>query len=145
MWLNFLFENPSSCGCDPAYFTGESDGFDASLGGGSKEVVLNNGKRESGQGERVGIDGEWRGPKRQRDLLWRMERGSDEVGKTDFSTFKFSGLRTSLQEICSLEDLKDRMRMNLNLANCKDIFTTMAQVTKVCFCFHFIYLSCLFN
>ncbi|KAI3456438.1 hypothetical protein Pfo_013101 [Paulownia fortunei] len=42
----------------------------------------------------------------------------------------FSGLRTSLQEICSFEDLKERMRMYLSLGSCKDIFEAMTQVTK---------------
>ncbi|KAL6573863.1 hypothetical protein OROHE_001405 [Orobanche hederae] len=126
VWLNFLFENPSSCGCDPASFTGEIDGSGLSLGG---EVLVSNGKRESGPSPRVGTDGPWRGPKRQRDLLWR-EEGNDEVGKNVFSNSMFSGLRTSLQEICSFEDLKERMRMYLSLASCKDIFKTMTQVTK---------------
>ncbi|KAL3627521.1 hypothetical protein CASFOL_028884 [Castilleja foliolosa] len=129
VWLNFLFENPSSCGCDPASFTGEIEGSDSSLGGGVTEVLVNNGKRESGPGQKVGIDGPWRGPKRQRDLMWRGE-GNDELGKSVFSDSMFSGLRSSLQEICSFEDLKERMRMYLSLASCNDIFKTMTQVTK---------------
>ncbi|XP_051128216.1 uncharacterized protein LOC127249473 isoform X2 [Andrographis paniculata] len=129
VWLNFLFENPGSCGCDPATFTGETDGFDLSLGGGVKEVLLNNGKRESVPGQGVGIDGPWRVPKRQRGLSWRME-GSDEGGDCELSNFKFLGLRASLEEICSFEDLKDRMRMYLSLGNCRDIFKTMDGVTK---------------
>lgn len=130
MWFNFLFENPSSCGCDPAYFTGEIAGSDLSLGGGTKEVLVNNGKRESGPGRRVGVDGPWRGPKRQRDLFWSGE-GSDEVGKNGFSGSMFSGLKTSLKEICSFEDLTERMRMYLSLGSCKEILEALAQVTKV--------------
>ncbi|GFP97026.1 abnormal spindle-like microcephaly-associated protein homolog [Phtheirospermum japonicum] len=129
VWLNFLFENPSSCGCDPASFTGEIDSSDSSLGGGIAEVLVNNGKRESGPGQRVGIDGPWRGPKRQRDLLWKGE-GNDELGKSVFSDSMLSGLRSSLQEICSFEDLKERMRMYLSLASCNNILKMMAQVTK---------------
>ncbi|XP_011096088.1 abnormal spindle-like microcephaly-associated protein homolog isoform X1 [Sesamum indicum] len=129
VWLNFLFENPSSCGCDPAKFIGESDGSDLSLGGGAREVLLSNGKRESGPGGGVGFDGLWRCPKRQRDLSWRGE-GSDEVGQDGFSGSTFSGLKTSLQEICSFEDLKERMRMYLSLGSCKEIFEALAQVTK---------------
>ncbi|KAL3820693.1 hypothetical protein ACJIZ3_006598 [Penstemon smallii] len=124
VWLNFLFESPSSCGCDPANFTGEIDGFDFSLVG--KEVLVNNGKRESGSGRGVGVDGPWRGPKRQRDLLW-----SDDGGKSNrFLDSKFSKLRASLQDICSFEDLKERMRMYLSLGDSADIFEAMAQVTK---------------
>ncbi|KAK4398963.1 Abnormal spindle-like microcephaly-associated protein [Sesamum angolense] len=129
VWLNFLFENPSSCGCDPARFIGESDGSDLSLGGEAREVLLSNGKRESGPGRRVGFDGLWRGPKRQRDLSWRGD-GSDEVGQDGFLGSTFSGLKTSLQEICSFEDLKERMRMYLSLGSCKEIFEALTQVTK---------------
>ncbi|KAL0353246.1 UNVERIFIED_CONTAM: Abnormal spindle-like microcephaly-associated protein [Sesamum angustifolium] len=129
VWLNFLFENPSSCGCDPERFIGESDGSDLSLGGEAREVLLSNGKRESGPGRRVGFDGLWRGPKRQRDLSWRGD-GSDEVGQDGFLGSTFSGLKTSLQEICSFEDLKERMRMYLSLGSCKEIFEALTQVTK---------------
>ncbi|KAL0363236.1 UNVERIFIED_CONTAM: Abnormal spindle-like microcephaly-associated protein [Sesamum calycinum] len=129
VWLNFLFENPSSCGCDPARFIGESDSSDLSLGGEAREVLLSNGKRESGPGRRVGFDGLWRGPKRQRDLSWRGD-GSDEVGQDGFLGSTFSGLKTSLQEICSFEDLKERMRMYLSLGSCKEIFEALTQVTK---------------
>lgn len=119
VWLNFLFENPSSCGCDPSLFGGEE-----------KEAVVNNGKRESLQGRAVGVDGPWRGPKRQRDLLWRGE-GNGESAKNGFPNSMFSGLRASLQEICSFDDLKERMRMYLSLGGCKEIFQAMTQVTKV--------------
>ncbi|KAG8385724.1 hypothetical protein BUALT_Bualt03G0075000 [Buddleja alternifolia] len=129
VWLNFLFENPSSCGCDPANFTGETDGSDLSLGTEVNDVLVNNGKRESVPGRGVGVDGPWRGPKRQRGLLWRTE-GSDDQGKNVLSDSTFSGLRTSLQEICSFEDLQERMRMYLSFGGCKDIFETMTQVTK---------------
>ncbi|KAL1537350.1 abnormal spindle-like microcephaly-associated protein isoform X1 [Salvia divinorum] len=123
VWLNFLFENPSSCGCDPSLFTGELNG------GEEKEAIVNNGKRESLHSRAVGVDGPWRGPKRQRDLLWRGE-GNGESAKNGFSNSMFSGLRSSLQEICSFDDLKERMRMYLSLGSCKEIFEAMTQVTK---------------
>ncbi|XP_042029606.1 abnormal spindle-like microcephaly-associated protein homolog [Salvia splendens] len=118
VWLNFLFENPSSCGCDPSL-----------LGGEEKEAIVNNGKRESLQGRAVGVDGPWRGPKRQRDSLWRGE-GNGESAKNGFPNSMFSGLRASLQEICSFDDLKERMRMYLSLGGCKEVFEAMTQVTK---------------
>lgn len=134
VWLNFLLENPSSCGCDPATFNGELNGSITSLGNQKKEAIENNGKRESWPSGRVGVDGPWRGPKRQRDLLWRGEE-NDELAKNGLSNSMFSRLRTSLQEICSFEDLKERMRMYLSLGSCKDIFEAMTQVTKVRFSF----------
>ncbi|KAL7130255.1 hypothetical protein ABFS83_13G122200 [Erythranthe nasuta] len=124
VWLNFLLENPSSCGCDPANFTGEIVASDLRLGDGAKEVFANYGKREGGSGRRVGVDGPWRGPKRQRGM------GNDELGKNVFSDSMFSGLRNSLQEICSFEDLKERMRMYVTLDRFKDIFEAMTQVAK---------------
>lgn len=130
VWLNFLFENPSSCGCDPALFNGDVNSSDASLGGERKEALVNNGKRESWPSRKVGVDGPWRGPKRQRDSLWKGE-GNAELAKNGFPNSMFSGLRASLHEICSFEDLKERMRMYLSLDSCKDIFETMTQVTKV--------------
>ncbi|KAK9267758.1 hypothetical protein L1049_010192 [Liquidambar formosana] len=42
----------------------------------------------------------------------------------------FSALRCSLQEVCSFDDLKQRMRVYLSLASCKEIFNVMTQVTK---------------
>lgn len=127
VWLNFLFENPTSCGCDPASFSGE---FSGSGSVGLTEEIVVNGKRESGPSHRVGVDGPWRCPKRQRGLLWRGE-DNDELGKNGFSNSMFPRLRTSLQDICSFEDLKERMRMYLSLDGCKEIFEAMAQVTKV--------------
>ncbi|EYU27807.1 hypothetical protein MIMGU_mgv1a000456mg [Erythranthe guttata] len=124
VWLNFLLENPSSCGCDPANFTGEIVASDLRLGDGAKEVFGNYGKREGGSGRRVGVDGPWRGPKRQREM------GNDELGKNVFSDSMFSGLRNSLQEICSFVDLKERMRMYVTLDSFKDIFEAMTQVAK---------------
>lgn len=66
VWLNFLFENPSSCGCDVTKFTG---GFERS----NRACIAENGKRESGPGYTVGVDVLWRGPKRQRHLLSNSE------------------------------------------------------------------------
>ncbi|KAL8461394.1 hypothetical protein ACS0TY_032750 [Phlomoides rotata] len=127
VWLNFLFENPCSCGCDPASFTGEFSGSGSV--GVTEEVIVNNGKRESGPSRSVGVDGPWRGPKRQRGLLWRGEV-NDELGRNVFSNSMFSRLRTSLQDICSFEDLKERMRMYLSLDGCKEVCEAMTQVTK---------------
>ncbi|CAA2992467.1 abnormal spindle-like microcephaly-associated homolog isoform X2 [Olea europaea subsp. europaea] len=128
VWLNFLFENPGSCGCNVAEFTGEVDGS----GGGAgeiKEISVNNGKRDSLLGRGVGVDGPWRGPKRQKDSSWRGMGSADGVG-AGVSNSMYSGLRTSLREICSFEDLKERMRVYLSLGSCKEIFETMTQVTK---------------
>lgn len=123
VWLNFLFENPTSCGCDVSSFTG---GFETSN---RLPCVAGNGKRrESEAGHNtVGVDVLWRGPKRQRHLSSNFE---DEE-TTAFSDSMFTGLKASLTEICSFDDLKERMSGYLSLGSCKEVFVTMTQVTKV--------------
>ncbi|KAL2515502.1 calmodulin binding [Forsythia ovata] len=129
VWLNFLFENPGSCGCNVAEFTGEVDGSGGGVGG-AKEILVNNGKRDNLPSRGVGVDGPWRDPKRQKDSSWRGV-GSAERGDVVFSNSTFTGLRASLREICSFEDLNERMRVYLSLGSCKEIFETMTQVVKV--------------
>ncbi|WMV16255.1 hypothetical protein MTR67_009640 [Solanum verrucosum] len=119
VWLNFLFENPSSCGCDVTRFTG---GFERS----NRTCIAENGKRESGPGYTVGVDVLWRGPKRQRHLL----SNSEDEETTVISDSMFSGLKDSLMEICSFDDLKERMSAYLSLGSCKEVFVTMTQLTK---------------
>ncbi|XP_030533430.1 abnormal spindle-like microcephaly-associated protein isoform X2 [Rhodamnia argentea] len=118
-WLNFLFRNPKSCGCDLSV---GSDGR-------GEEGNAVKGKRGSWPEVGVGFDPAVPSPKRRRDLWWRNEEdcgGSSE----GFSNLKFDRLRDSLKEVCSFDDLKERMRVYLNLACCKDIFKVMTQVTK---------------
>ncbi|OMO64877.1 IQ motif, EF-hand binding site [Corchorus olitorius] len=103
VWLNFLFQNPKSCGCD------------LSINGGD-------------DGNAVQVDIAWRNPKRMRELWWRGEE-SENVA-SDISSSKYSTLRTSLKEVCSFDDLKKRMQIYLSLASCKEIFDVMTQVVK---------------
>ncbi|KAL2552473.1 calmodulin binding [Forsythia ovata] len=117
------------CGCNVAEFTGEVDKSGGGVGG-AKEILVNNGKRDSLPSRGVGVDGPWRGPKRQKDSSWRGV-GSAERDDAGFSNSMFTGLRASLREICSFEDLKERMRVYLSLGSCKEIFETMTQVAKV--------------
>lgn len=118
VWLNFLFENPKFCGCDPF----ENDSGVGSVG------VLGKAKRDSGEALRnskaVGVDTMWRSPKRLRDLGWCGEKRS-EIGS------KYTTLRESLRDVCSLDDLKQRMQFHLSLGSCKEIFDVMTRVTKV--------------
>lgn len=112
VWLNFLLENPKSCGCDK---------FDS---GNVGAVAVGKGKREGGEVMT------WRDPKRQRDACWRGD--SDEIeSEAAVSESKYSTLRKSLNSICSLEDLNQRMRIYMSLGCCKEIFDIMSRVTKV--------------
>uniref|UniRef100_A0A7N0TP12 Calponin-homology (CH) domain-containing protein n=1 Tax=Kalanchoe fedtschenkoi TaxID=63787 RepID=A0A7N0TP12_KALFE len=112
-WLNFLFENPRGCGCE---------------GLGEKGVDVRNGKRDSGEGGgRVGVDEEWRNPKRYRDSEWSAMKID---GAELLNAKMFSALRGSLEEVCSFDDLLQRMRTYLSLDSCKEIFNMMTHVTK---------------
>lgn len=121
VWLNFLFESPGSCGCSLSVTGG---------GNGSCIDVQAKGKRDGCPGIGVRVDAAWRSPKRQRDLSWQdVDAGMDTV--VGLSTSMYSSLRSSLKEVCSLDDLKQRMQVYLSLRSCKEVFDTMTQVAKV--------------
>ncbi|CAH9119367.1 unnamed protein product [Cuscuta europaea] len=122
VWLNFLFENARSCGCDVSRFT---EGLEC-FGEREAEVVLN-GKRESRAVCMVGDGEPWRDPKRQRNIF-RKDIGNEEIG--GFQNSMFAELKASLLDVCSFDDLKDRMRNYLSLGSCKEIFSIMTQVVK---------------
>ncbi|THG11468.1 hypothetical protein TEA_007235 [Camellia sinensis var. sinensis] len=122
VWLNFLLQNPVSCGCDLSKMTGQC-GFEES----DVKLVSGNGKRESSRGGGVGVDTPWRCPKRQRDSGWR---GVVREESTVFSNSKLLALQSSLRDVCSFDDLKERMKVYLSLGSCKEIFNVMTQVTK---------------
>lgn len=116
-WLNFLFQNPRSCGCE--------------LKDREAETAGNLGKRDAGpRGRVVGLDTSWRSPKRRRDLGWR---GVEHVeGEDEFMISKHYGqLKNSLMDVCSFDDLTQRMSVYLSLASCKEIFDVMSHVVKV--------------
>lgn len=117
VWLNFLFENPGSCGCDLSTCGGNAD----------QSEVGSKGKRDSFPGIGVRVDAAWRNPKRQRDSAWRAEDAEDVAG---FSNSAYLSLQNSLKDVCSFEDLKKRMRVYLSLGGCKEVFDVMTQVAK---------------
>ncbi|XP_074586575.1 uncharacterized protein LOC141842259 [Curcuma longa] len=113
-WLNFLFRSPSSCGCQvPLWSRDRQDGGVA------------NGKRESFDGDDArgfGAGGRWRSPKRQRDCS-----GGDGARK---ASVLVSSLKSSLKEVCSLEDLMERMELYMCQKSCKEVLIMMSQVCK---------------
>ncbi|XP_071737666.1 uncharacterized protein [Rutidosis leptorrhynchoides] len=124
VWLNFLLENPRSCGVEVSRFTGEESSDEASS---SSSVLILGGKRDSVSHGTVEVDREWRGPKRTKDTLW-VHKGEVENNKFSYSTY--SSLKVSLGDVCSLDDLKERMAVYLSLTSCKEIFNVMTRVTK---------------
>ncbi|GMI93317.1 hypothetical protein like AT4G21820 [Hibiscus trionum] len=103
VWLNFLFRNPEACGCD------------LSINGCSESNI-------------VRVDSAWRSPKRMREFSWRGE-GSENVA-ADILSSKYLNLRASLKDVCSFDDLKQRMQIYLSLASCKEVFDVMTRVAK---------------
>ncbi|CAL0330701.1 unnamed protein product [Lupinus luteus] len=116
VWLNFLLQNPSSCGCHVSI----------SVDVGSA-APFTKGKRDSAPGVSVGVDSTWRIPKRQRKTCSRDEK---ENGEVELPNLTFSNLKESLKDVCSFEDLKQRMKGYLSLSSCKEIFQTLNPVTK---------------
>jgi abnormal spindle-like microcephaly-associated protein len=90
-------------------------------------VVVGLGKREGGA---AGVGDTWRSPKRSRDVTWQ---GGGGGGDGDVLNFKRYGkLKEGLKEVCSVEDLMERMRVYLSLGCCKEVFDAMVLVVKVC-------------
>ncbi|KAE9621459.1 putative abnormal spindle-like microcephaly-associated protein [Lupinus albus] len=117
VWLNFLLQNPSSCGCHVSI---------------SEDVrcaaePISNGKRDSAPGVSVGVDSTWRTPKRQRKENRSVSKENCEV---ELPNSAFSNLKESLKDVCSFHDLKQRMKVYLSLSSCKEIFQTLSPVTK---------------
>ncbi|KAG4929229.1 hypothetical protein JHK82_046291 [Glycine max] len=115
VWLNFLLQNPTSCGCH----------LSASN---AAPAPATNGKRHGAPGTSVvGVDSTWRTPKRQRKT-WSTKKSAATAAEVPDSSF--SQLSDSLKDVCSFDDLKQRMRVYLSLAACKEIFHQMNRVTK---------------
>ncbi|KAG5516511.1 hypothetical protein RHGRI_037278 [Rhododendron griersonianum] len=124
VWLNFLLQNPASCGCDVSRVTGEIGSAKES----EARAGLGHGKRESCSGAGVvGVDTAWRCPKRMRGSAW-CGGGSKE--DSSISNSKFLALQSSLQDVCSFDDLHQRMKLYLSLGSCKEIFSVITHVTK---------------
>ncbi|ESW25929.1 hypothetical protein PHAVU_003G077600 [Phaseolus vulgaris] len=114
VWLNFLLQNPNSCGC---HFSAA----DAS-------APATNGKRDGAPVTSVvGIDSTWRTPKRQRKTWSAKENAATAAEVPDSS---FSHLSDSLKDVCSFGDLKQRMSLYFSIAACKEIFLQMNRVAK---------------
>ncbi|KAL5773413.1 hypothetical protein ACOSP7_013002 [Xanthoceras sorbifolium] len=115
VWLNFLLQNPKSCGCcDRTNLDNDA----------RPAFMVGKGKREGGEVVT------WRSPKRQRDMWWRGGGNDIIENEAGFLDSKYQKLRNSLNDVCSFDDLKQRMRVYLSLGCCKEIFDLMSHVTK---------------
>ncbi|KAK7264494.1 hypothetical protein RJT34_32103 [Clitoria ternatea] len=118
VWLNFLLQNPASCACD------------LSLSGlhVADASPTTTGKRDGCSRISVAVDSAWRTPKRPRKS-W-SSRAAKDVAAVEVADSSFTYLKDSLKDVCSFDDLKQRMSVYLNLGTCKEIFQVMSRLTK---------------
>ncbi|XP_031282598.1 abnormal spindle-like microcephaly-associated protein homolog [Pistacia vera] len=107
VWLNFLIQSPKLCGCDRI----------------GTYLVVTKGKREGGDVMT------WRSPKRHRDMWWKGENDNVDVD-VDLAESKSFMLKNSLKDVCSFDDLKQRMSVYLSVGGCKEVFRVMTLVIK---------------
>ncbi|XP_065856920.1 uncharacterized protein [Euphorbia lathyris] len=111
-WLNFLFQNPKSSGCQLTVDGDQEASFAGKLG-----------KMDVGvPGRVVDVEAAWRSRMRQSD---HVELNKGEEGF--LSSKNYGPLRNSLKDVCGFDDLKQRMRVHLS----KEIFDVMTPVVKV--------------
>ncbi|CAM0906071.1 unnamed protein product [Alopecurus aequalis] len=106
-WLSLLLRDPSACGCSPA---ASATAAHASAAG----------KRDTLDGERA------RGssPKRHRGRDRCRER------RKAMTPAMVAVLRESLREVCSLEDVKERMGKYMSTEACEEVLVMMCQICK---------------
>lgn len=85
----------------------------------------------------MGFDFFWRCPKRRKSENWGESGGRRGLGGVTGSfsglsgSARFGRLKSSLNVICSLEDLEERMRGYMSLGGCEEVFEVMMLVAKV--------------
>lgn len=103
-WLSLLLRDPAACGCSPAAT-------------GSAAAAR---PRAAGKRDALDVDGErgrgGRSPKRRR-------------GESRKETI--AALRDSLKEVCSLEDVTERMEEYMSKDACEEVLVMMSQICKV--------------
>ncbi|CAN6452270.1 unnamed protein product [Victoria cruziana] len=119
VWLNFLFRDPGSCGCETEVFNGGDCPDQPMLGG--------NGKRDSLPGEKFEIGGGWRNPKR---LKKRAPGTCSAAASVEAEWTAAAVLRASLKDVCSLEDFKDRLSLYVSAEGRKEVLLMMSNVSK---------------
>ncbi|KAK9151802.1 hypothetical protein Syun_010111 [Stephania yunnanensis] len=67
---------------------------------------------------------------RMRMRVWDYAEEEEEEEPVVLSSVKFSALKVSLREVCSFEDLKQRMRGYLSAESCREVLSVMSQVAK---------------
>ncbi|XBJ00728.1 hypothetical protein VPH35_020564 [Triticum aestivum] len=106
-WLSLLLRDPSACGCSPA--------------------AAATATHVSAAGKRDTLDGE-----RARGSSPKRHRGRDRYGekRKAMTPAMVAVLRESLREVCSLEDVKQRMGKYMSTEACEEVLLMMCQICK---------------
>ncbi|OEL16057.1 hypothetical protein BAE44_0022926 [Dichanthelium oligosanthes] len=106
-WLSLLLRDPSACGCSPA----------ATASAAACALPCAAGKRDT-------LDGEWE--------LGGRRGGGDRGGerRKEMTPAMVAALRDSLREVCSLEDVTERMGKHMSKGACEEVLVMMFQICK---------------
>ncbi|KAH7675621.1 abnormal spindle-like microcephaly-associated protein [Dioscorea alata] len=117
-WLNFLFRNPQSCGSN-LNLDGCSGRQNLGFTPNRKRENLDRGFEGMEIGRR-----RWRSPKRQRSC--------DDVARASAlpTPRRFLALEKSLSDVCSFQDMEERMLGYMSERSCDEVFSMMSHVCK---------------
>uniref|UniRef100_A0A0E0LLC1 Calponin-homology (CH) domain-containing protein n=1 Tax=Oryza punctata TaxID=4537 RepID=A0A0E0LLC1_ORYPU len=108
-WLSLLLRDPSACGC---------------------ARVTRDAPAPAVQGKRDAVDGErarGRSPKRHRG---GGDRGGPGPRMKTMTPAVAASLKDSLREVCSLEDVTERMGRHMSREACEEVLVMMCQICK---------------
>uniref|UniRef100_A0A0D9WZH6 Calponin-homology (CH) domain-containing protein n=1 Tax=Leersia perrieri TaxID=77586 RepID=A0A0D9WZH6_9ORYZ len=110
-WLSLLLRDPSACGCAPS----------------SAAAMVTRDTPAVAVGKRDAVDGE-----RARGRSPKRHRGGDRGGakRKTMTPAMAASLRQSLMEVCSLEDVRERMGRYMSTEACEEVLVMMSQICK---------------
>uniref|UniRef100_I1QB32 Calponin-homology (CH) domain-containing protein n=1 Tax=Oryza glaberrima TaxID=4538 RepID=I1QB32_ORYGL len=114
-WLSLLLRDPSACGCAPSAAVAR---------------VTRDAPAHGVQGKRDAVDGErarGRSPKRHRG---GEDRGGPGPRRKTMTPAMAASLRDSLREVCSLDDVTERMGSHMSREACEEVLVMMCQICK---------------
>ncbi|EEC82148.1 hypothetical protein OsI_26205 [Oryza sativa Indica Group] len=114
-WLSLLLRDPSACGCAPSAAAAR---------------VTRDAPAHGVQGKRDAVDGErarGRSPKRHRG---GEDRGGPGPRRKTMTPAMAASLRDSLREVCSLDDVTERMGSHMSREACEEVLVMMCQICK---------------
>ena len=111
-WLSLLLRDPAACGCSPA-----------ATGTAAAAQPCAAGERDALGGDRArGV----RSPKRRRG---GGDRGGEK--RKEMTPAMIAALRDSLREVCSLDDVTERMGRYMSKSACEEVLVMIFHICKV--------------